>query len=85
MDVTGSRVLDNHVQTDGGGIYNGVASNEAATMGVTGSRILANRAGTDGGGIYTARDGTVTLTSTVADTNHPDNCAPADSVPNCTG
>ena len=52
---------------------------------MTGTTFRHNTASSDGGGIYTARDGTVTLTSTVADTNHPDNCAPADSVPNCTG
>jgi predicted outer membrane repeat protein len=55
-----------------------VALNDSAT-------ISGNTAGNTGGGIYSASG---TMTGATADNitgNKPDNCAPADSVPGCSG
>lgn len=68
----------NRAVNQGGGIRNV----GAATAAFTRSSIVGNRAA-DGGGIYEA-GGPVTLTQTFVTANRPNNCAPANSVPNCT-
>jgi predicted outer membrane repeat protein len=75
ITMSGATVSDNSAGDQGGGIYN------TGTLAASHSRIIGNQAAS-GGGIY----GTgVTLTDTPVLFNRPDNCAPAGSVPGCTG
>jgi hypothetical protein len=55
------------------------------TLTVTGSQILRNHATQYGGGIENAALGSITLTQSPVDDNHPDNCAPQQSVLGCAG
>jgi hypothetical protein len=82
LSLTRSQVLGNSAGTDGGGIDNPAA---IGTVTLTGSQVRGNSAQSSGGGIYTSAPGSVTLTSSQVQANRPDNCAPADSVPGCTG
>lgn len=72
-----SRVRDNTTANNGGGIYN------QGTTKLKDSAVERNIATVDGGGIYNT--GTVTLQRSKVRDNRPDNCAPAGSVPGCTG
>jgi hypothetical protein len=74
--ITGNTASDSN--GTGGGI-----DNDGGTVTGTAS-ITGNSAGFDGGGIYNVNQGTVTGTFSVTG-NTPDNCAPPDSVPGCTG
>jgi predicted outer membrane repeat protein len=78
LTVTDTKAESNRASSDGGALYN----DAGATAHLTRSEIAFNLAGASGGGgIYNL--GTVTLTSTAVSGNHPDNCAPAASVPGC--
>jgi predicted outer membrane repeat protein len=86
--VTGTVFEDNQVKSDGGGIYNADGILDfPGTMDIAHSRILDNLASDGGGGgIYNGDgDGAVTLTGSAVAQNHPDNCAPAESVGGCSG
>lgn len=63
---------------DGGGIFN----NKKGTMTLDRSRVSNNTAYQLGGGIF--NEGTVNLLESVVLGNHPTNCAPLNSVPDCT-
>jgi hypothetical protein len=73
-----STVDHNVTGTDGGGIRN------AGTTSLDRSLVTSNRAGLSGGGIFQS-GGTVTLRRSIIRANAPDDCAPANSVPGCTG
>jgi predicted outer membrane repeat protein len=78
LTITDTKAESNRASDDGGALYN----DTAATAHLDHSEIAFNLAGTaGGGGIYNL--GTATLTSTAVFSNHPDNCAPAASVPGC--
>ncbi|MGW2701136.1 hypothetical protein [Streptomyces sp. NPDC001340] len=62
----------------GGGIFHAIG-----TTTLDDSTVTENRAG-DGGGIF-KNSGTVTLNNTAVKRNKPNNCAPPNSVPGCTG
>jgi predicted outer membrane repeat protein len=85
--LSGSQVRGNVAGGDGGGIYTAdlLGTPGIGSLALTRSQVRGNVAGTDGGGIYNFGASTVTLTSAVVARNHPDNCAPAASVPGCTG
>jgi hypothetical protein len=69
---------------DGGAIYNGDGiQGFPGTLGIADGHIRGNLA-QDGGGIYDG-DGPVTLSGADVEQNHPDNCAPANSVGGCRG
>jgi hypothetical protein len=80
-----SSIEANTTSGSGGGVYNFAGGTVTLN---NSSSITANTAGPDGGGgIYNGPEaGPVTLndSSTISD-NSPDNCAPAGSVPGCTG
>ncbi|KUL43821.1 hypothetical protein ADL22_13120 [Streptomyces sp. NRRL F-4489] len=63
----------------GGGIYV-----DNGTVSLTASGVTGNSATTAGGGIY-RNSGVVSLLVSNVSGNTPDNCAPAGSVPGCTG
>lgn len=82
--MTDATLHDNQAQAEGGGIYNGDGiQGFPGTLGITDGRIRGNLA-KDGGGIYDG-DGAVTLAGADVEQNHPDNCAPANSVGDCSG
>jgi hypothetical protein len=91
LSVTGSQIRGNYAGQYGGGIDNAIQPSlpgypaKPATATLTSSQVTANHAGQDGGGIYNLGGGTVTLTGSAVAGNHPDNCAPARSVPGCQG
>jgi hypothetical protein len=62
----------------GGGIFNSGTTSLVRTL------VARNHAGASGGGIF-QNSGTTTLTRSIIRANTPDNCAPANSVPGCTG
>ncbi|MFJ8165856.1 hypothetical protein ACIRBY_33745 [Streptomyces sp. NPDC096136] len=64
--------------SQGGGVYSAVGSTTLTRGSVTDNRAA------EGGGIF-KESGTVTLNDTPVRGNHPDNCAPAGSVPGCAG
>lgn len=73
--------LRNNSAESGGGLYNA-----AGTSTLSASTVVDNTATSvnGGGGIYNS-SGTVTLAATLVRSNSPDNCAPAASVPFCSG
>jgi hypothetical protein len=74
------RLTGNRATNQGGGIRNvGPGASASFTLSV----ISRNRAG-DGGGIFEAGL-SVTLTGTIVTADRPNNCAPANSIANCTG
>jgi predicted outer membrane repeat protein len=77
LGITDSKAESNRAREDGGALDNG----SGATAHLDDSLVTINLAGTAGGGIYNL--GTVSLTSSPVVGNHPDNCAPAGSVPGC--
>jgi hypothetical protein len=86
--VTSSEFHGNTAGADGGAIANlGVQSLEgpgaSASVSLTRSQVSGNSAQAAGGGIYNP-SGSVTLSRSRIQDNHPDNCAPARSVPGCT-
>jgi hypothetical protein len=82
--VTDATLHDNQAQSDGGAIYNGDGiQGFPGTLGIADGHIRGNLA-QDGGGIYDG-DGPVTLSGADVEQNHPDNCAPANSVGGCRG
>ena len=85
LTISGSQILRNHAGQYGGGIDNTAEySQGTVAVAITGSQVRSDTAKTDGGGIENS-GGPVTLTHAVIDDNHPDNCAPPNSVPGCTG
>ncbi|MFC5805351.1 hypothetical protein [Streptomyces formicae] len=77
-----SKVFRNGATQRGGGIFN-----NAGTTTLIRSEVERNTAGAglgSGGGIFEA-GGSVTLNKTKVRQNHPDNCAPAGTVPDCIG
>jgi predicted outer membrane repeat protein len=85
--VSGSTFTADTATREGGAFYvSPPFSGGTWGLRVTGGSIQGSRAGTDGGAIYNASGSTssVTLTGTALARNHPDNCAPAGSVPSCT-
>jgi hypothetical protein len=62
----------------GGAIFN------SGTTSLDRSLVVRNRAGVTGGGIF-QNAGTTTVTRSIIRNNIPNNCAPANSVPGCTG
>ena len=78
VSLRASTLRDNTADT-GGGLYN-----SAGTSTLTGSVVVGNTAAVSGGGID-ENSGSVTLLATLVQSNTPDNCAPAGSVPLCTG
>jgi predicted outer membrane repeat protein len=87
VTVTGSQILRNQATQYGGGISN--APNNSTfppppgSITITTTTIRGNRAGADGGGIENTPPAAITLTQSPVDDNHPDNCAPPQSVPGC--
>jgi hypothetical protein len=90
LNLSGSTVTNNTAGSQGGtalggGVYNG----PSATATISGSSITGNTAAgftEAGGGIYNAgAPGAVTIPGSSVTMNLPDNCAPAGSVPGCTG
>ncbi|MFF7756147.1 hypothetical protein ACFZCP_44835 [Streptomyces sp. NPDC007971] len=77
IDGNAARAADGGT-AQGGGVYNDIGPTTLKH-----SSVVRNTAG-DGGGIYKA-SGTAALTDTTVSRNRPNNCAPAGSVPNCTG
>lgn len=79
LTLEGSTVSSNRAANLGGGIYN---TNGSTTV-VRTSHITGNSA-SNGGGIYND-SGTVSLEQATVTGNTPNNCAPAGSVPGCSG
>ncbi|WP_326597071.1 hypothetical protein [Streptomyces sp. NBC_01803] len=73
-----SSSVTNNTAVAGGGIYT-----DRGTVSLNASDVSGNRADT-GGGIY-ENSGSVSLFLTTVSGNSPDNCAPAGSVPGCSG
>lgn len=85
--VSGSTFTADTAMAEGGAFYvSPPFSGGPWGLSLTGGMIRGNRAGTDGGAIYndSGSTGSVTLSGTALERNHPDNCAPAGSVPSCT-
>jgi predicted outer membrane repeat protein len=82
LTVTGDTFTGNSATAAGGGIVNPAAF---GTVTLTDSQVRGNSARSSGGAIYTSGPRSVTLTGSLVQANRPDNCAPADSVPGCTG
>jgi predicted outer membrane repeat protein len=79
FNLQASLVSGNTANNSGGGIF-------AAALGTANLRVspvFDNTAANMGGGIFDA--GTVNLTASPVLVNHPDNCAPPNSVPGCFG
>ncbi|MEU2428173.1 hypothetical protein ABZ611_01420 [Streptomyces sp. NPDC007861] len=77
-----SKVFRNGATQRGGGLFN-----NAGTTTLIRSEVERNTAGAglgSGGGIF-EQGGSVTLNKTKVRQNHPDNCAPAGTVPDCIG
>jgi hypothetical protein len=89
ITLTSSKISGNNAAANGGGIDNTTDTSYSGpgpgpgTVTVTSSTVVANSAGEDGGGIYNFGGGSVPLTSTAVTGNQPDNCAPANAVPDC--
>ncbi|MFF3878967.1 hypothetical protein [Streptomyces sp. NPDC001978] len=84
MTTRQSDIGDNTAKASGGGTAQGGGIFHATgSTTLNDSTVTGNRAG-DGGGIFKA-SGTVTLNNTVVKRNKPNNCAPPNSVPGCTG
>ncbi|MEU8030518.1 hypothetical protein AB0C13_18025 [Streptomyces sp. NPDC049099] len=78
-NLTSSNVSNNATGRFGGGI-----AQVSGTLTLDHATVIDNTALNDGGGIfYTA--GTVTLTNSRVRNNAPDNCAPPNTIPGCTG
>jgi hypothetical protein len=73
-----STIDHNFAAGDGGGILNSGTTSLQRTL------VVRNRAGGSGGGVF-QNGGTFTVRRSVIRANTPDNCAPANSVPGCTG
>ncbi|MYZ34785.1 hypothetical protein GT002_06610 [Streptomyces sp. SID4917] len=63
----------------GGGIYT-----DSGTVSLTATSVTGNTATSSGGGVYENSGAVILLASNISG-NAPDNCAPAGSVPGCTG
>lgn len=87
LALTHTQIRGNVAGADGGGLYaaGAAAARRPGTVTVSGGGIRDNVAGGNGGGIYNIGDSTVSLASAAVAGNHPDNCAPAGSVPGCAG
>jgi hypothetical protein len=72
-----STIDHNFAAGSGGGILNSGITSLDRTL------VVHNRAGLSGGGIQNS--GTITVRRSIIRANTPDNCAPANSVPGCTG
>ncbi|WP_051833084.1 hypothetical protein [Streptomyces katrae] len=82
LTLVNTKVRYNLATLQGGGI----SLDEDATATLRDSKVHDNTASGgpgSGGGIRT-EGGAVTLTRTTVENNHPDNCAPAGAIPNCT-
>ena len=81
--VTGNTISSTDGDVQGGGIYNdGTAT--LNTSGVTNNTASAPSGSAQGGGIFKA-SGSVTLNNSAVLGNHPNNCAPLNSVAGCFG
>ncbi|MEV6317056.1 hypothetical protein [Streptomyces sp. NPDC051776] len=80
VTLTSSTLRDNRASV-GGGLYN-----DTGTSTLNGSVVVGNTADdpAGGGGIYEL-SGSVNLVGTLIGSNAPNNCAPASSVPFCSG
>jgi predicted outer membrane repeat protein len=78
--LNSSLVLKNTAGSDGGGIFNDAGG--FTTLNSSG--VFNNTADIDGGGIFN-NGGNVNLQASSVKGNHPDNCAPPNSVPGCSG
>ncbi|MFI9254686.1 hypothetical protein [Streptomyces sp. NPDC053069] len=78
-NVTSSSVSNNAAGEFGGGI-----EQAAGALTLDHTTVVSNTAQISGGGIHND-GGTVTLSSTRVRNNAPDNCAPPNTVPGCTG
>jgi hypothetical protein len=89
ITLTGSKISGNKAAANGGGIGNTIDTSYSGpgpgpgTVTVTSSAVAGNSAGEDGGGIYNFGGGSVPLASSVVTGNRPDNCGPANAVPDC--
>ncbi|GAA4635998.1 hypothetical protein GCM10023196_083920 [Actinoallomurus vinaceus] len=71
--------LDHNVAAgSGGGVFN------SGTTSLDHTLIVRNHADVSGGGIF-QNSGTITVNQSITNDNTPDNCAPPNSVPGCTG
>ncbi|MGW2375253.1 hypothetical protein [Kitasatospora sp. NPDC001683] len=79
LNVSSSTVQGNAAAQDGGGVLNVNGQTNLVS-----SRVTGNSAGTSGGGVFVSGGHVSDIGSTVTG-NAPNNCAPAGSVPGCTG
>src|SRR5215468_6687653 len=84
LTINNSQVNNNTAGGNGGGIANGISPMlTGGALTLNHSQVTGNTAA-HGGGIFNS-GGTVTLSQTSVTGNQVDNCAPAGSVPGCTG
>ncbi len=87
LSITGSQILRNQATQYGGGISSAPSSVPPGLLPgpttITTTTIRGNKAGTDGGGIENTALRPITLTQGSVASNHPDNCAPPQSVSGC--
>jgi hypothetical protein len=74
----------NRASSDGGAIYEDQPLPSHLSVGAP-SSITDNFAAGDGGGIYHAGSAIISVRPSTVENNHPDNCAPENSVAGCTG
>jgi hypothetical protein len=87
LSITGSQILRNQATQYGGGISSAPSIVPPGLLPgpttITTTTIRGNKAGTDGGGIEDTALRPITLTQSSVVGNHPDNCAPPQSVSGC--
>jgi hypothetical protein len=88
LTINWSQVNGNSAGGFGGGILNGLPNPKmpiTGTLTISHSQVNGNTATLGGGGIYSVAGGAVSLTFTLVNGNHPDNCEPISSIAGCTG